>query len=95
MSRFRGYEIRERKGEWFFTDTGEPVASTWRHRPCGHCRLYNTPEGHDGCIGTIEGAINACCGHGDAGTAYVQLADGTERRGPDAWSLIDQLRKEE
>ena len=40
---------------------------------CGHCNLKRTPEGHDGCIGTLPNVKNACCGHGEDNTAYVQL----------------------
>lgn len=40
---------------------------------CGHCGLKRTPEGHDGCIGTLEGVMNACCGHGEDKVAYVQF----------------------
>lgn len=40
---------------------------------CEHCGLEVTPEGHDGCIGTLEGVMNACCGHGKPEAAYVQF----------------------
>lgn len=40
---------------------------------CGHCGLPRTKEGHDGCIGTLEGVKNACCGHGEEAVAYVQF----------------------
>ena len=40
---------------------------------CGHCGLCRTSEGHDGCIGTLEGVKNACCGHGEVTKAYVQF----------------------
>jgi len=43
---------------------------------CGFCGLDRTPEGHDGCIGTLPGVMNACCGHGDTEMAYVQYEDG-------------------
>ena len=33
----------------------------------------NTKEGHDGCLGTLPGIMNACCGHGDIDEAYVQF----------------------
>lgn len=45
---------------------------------CGHCGLSRTPEGHDGCIGTLPGVTNACCGHGGtAEGAYVQFSFGS------------------
>jgi len=42
---------------------------------CGHCGLRRTVEGHDGCIGTLSDVMNACCGHGETGMAYVQFWD--------------------
>lgn len=50
-------------------------------RPCGRCGLPNTPEGHDGCLGTLPGVMNACCGHGVEKDAYVQFGDGRIVRG--------------
>lgn len=40
---------------------------------CGHCGLCRSAQGHDGCIGELEGVMNACCGHGQDSTAYVQF----------------------
>ena len=40
---------------------------------CEHCGLNRTDEGFDGCVGKLEGVKNACCGHGDISTAYVQF----------------------
>lgn len=40
---------------------------------CGYCGLDRTEQGHDGCIGELKGVMNACCGHGQTSTAYVQL----------------------
>lgn len=40
---------------------------------CLHCKKQRTPEGHDGCIGTLENVQNACCGHGEVEVAYVQF----------------------
>lgn len=73
-NKHRGYDIVLVNGVWLYADTMRPVAEGWKKRPCGHCGLPNTPEGHDGCLGTIPGAINACCGHGDPEQAYVQYA---------------------
>jgi hypothetical protein len=50
-------------------------------RACGHCGLANTPEGHDGCLGTLREVTNACCGHGRGEEAYVVLDDGTRLAG--------------
>lgn len=40
---------------------------------CTHCNKSRTPEGHDGCIGTLKNVMNACCGHGETNMAYVQF----------------------
>ncbi len=68
----RGYPIHHADGCWRFVDTGEPTHETWKDRPCGVCGLHDTPEGHDGCLGTIPGMMNACCGHGIADQAFAQ-----------------------
>lgn len=78
-SLYRGHAIeKDDSGVYRFVDTGEPVPETWKSRPCGICGLHNTPEGHDGCLGTIPGVRNACCGHGVEQEAYVQFEDGRE-----------------
>ena len=68
----RGHQIVLAGDVWLYADTGELVSEN-PDRPCGHCGLPNTPEGHDACLGTVPGAINACCGHGVAAAAYVQF----------------------
>lgn len=40
---------------------------------CEHCGLNRTKQGYDGCIGELQGVMNACCGHGQDSTAYVQF----------------------
>ena len=40
---------------------------------CGHCGKKRTAHGHDGCVGTLKGVTNACCGHGEDRMAYVQF----------------------
>ena len=63
-------------------------------RPCGHCGMCNTPEGHDGCLGVLPGVTNACCGHGSDNKSYVQFLRGTTIRGEDAISFINLHRLE-
>lgn len=42
---------------------------------CENCHLPGRSDGADQCIGWLPGPImNACCGHGDTGMAYVQFA---------------------
>lgn len=71
---------------WVYEDTRQPVKDN-KDRDCGKCGLPNTPEGHDGCLGTIPGATNACCGHGDPTQAYVQFPD-RNVRGEEAVALL-------
>lgn len=73
-SHWRGHPIIYDGGRWLYADTGLPV-QLHPDRPCGHCGAPNTPEGHDACLGTIPGALNACCGHGSTAEAYIQYCD--------------------
>ncbi|MCU6709292.1 hypothetical protein M6D81_11300 [Paenibacillus sp. J5C_2022] len=91
-SYLRGYEIERRGGVWVFSDTGGPTAGTYESRPCGHCGKWNTAEGHDGCLGTLPGVMNACCGHGQAADAYVQFPCGVSVRGRDAVKIQRIMR---
>ena len=61
VSQTNGHRIIYINKEWIYGDTKEPVS---RIRPCKHCGKHSTKERHDGCIGHLEGAIHACCGHG-------------------------------
>lgn len=81
-SKWRGHTIcfDNGQGVWVFVDTGQP-SEEWPDRPCGHCGLANTPEGHDGCLGTLPGVRNACCGHGCINEAFIQYEAGGELRG--------------
>ncbi len=57
---------------------------------CGYCGLAKTPEGHDGCLGTLPGDVmNACCGHGRPNEAYIQFWDGS--RIADVHELMAEL----
>ena len=92
-SNFRGYEIHEINGKLVFCDTGKSTVETWKARPCGHCGKNNTPEGHDGCLETLPGVINACCGHGETAASYLQFPDGSIIRGREAITEINKLKK--
>lgn len=60
----RGHEIYEDDlGVWRYSDTFEPYLFK-EERPCIFCKKAPTPEGYDACLGKIEGAFAACCGHG-------------------------------
>lgn len=89
----RGHAIEWDGERWVYVDTGEPTTAGWTVRPCGHCGLPNTPEGHDGCLGTLPGVMNACCGHGDEGSVYIQWPGGSTTDGKEAVRAIHQLRQ--
>lgn len=80
--------------QWFYVAADGAVgdrADDPQERACATCKRDPTPEGHDACLGTIMGAKNACCGHGDALYAYVAWEDGTETRFHDALDLFADL----
>lgn len=74
---------------WIYTDTRQIPEES---RPCAYCNLSASPEGHDPCIGTLPGVMNACCGHGDLSSAYVQFEEGVTVRGQQALETINRLR---
>lgn len=92
-SLLRGHEIEYLDGEWVYSDTKDTTVLTHHERPCGFCNKHSTPEGHDACLGTLPGIMNACCGHGQTKEAYVQFMDGVCIRGDDAATVMDVLRK--
>ncbi len=78
---------------WLYADTRQPVAET-PNRDCGFCGLTNTSEGHDGCLGTLPGVINACCGHGQPHQAFVQYDnEGGTIFGERALAAIGELKR--
>ena len=88
----RGHEMRYTDA-WRYADTGLPVAEN-PERLCGECGEETTPEGHDGCLGTLPGVVNACCGHGRVPEAYVMLTDGTRLAGSVAVAWISDAGSE-
>ena len=81
MDMYRGHKIHKGKnGEWMFYDTNDLITA-WLKRPCGYCDAADTPEGYDGCLGYLPGVRNACCGHGEWATAYIQFTKGLTIRG--------------
>ena len=80
-ARWRGHDMAcADDGLWRYTDTGQLVSAQPR-RDCGHCGYGNTSKGHDACIGTLPGVLNACCGHGVDREAYVMLETGERMSG--------------
>lgn len=88
-SYLRGHEIEFVNGEWVYSDAKTPTAGN--ERSCGYCKKENTIEGHDGCLGTLKGLMNACCGHGRTSQAYVQFLDGHSIHGKDAVTVQEIL----
>ena len=91
-SKYRGYEIEDIGGEWFFVESGKPVNEIPEYLLCGYCGKKNTKEGHDGCLGTLLNVMNACCGHGQTRETYVQFPDGTIIDGNFAKRFIEKLQ---
>lgn len=90
-SKFRGHKIECINNEWIFCETGKFVKETWKEMPCGYCNVKDTAVGHDGCLGTLPGIMNACCGHGRVNEAFLQFLDGTIIRGDLAKNIMAEL----
>jgi len=56
----RGHKIFYDGIKWRYAD-GSLLDDS---KPCVKCNEFPTKEGYDPCLGYIEGAISACCGHG-------------------------------
>ena len=87
----RGHPIVIEDGRWIYKDTRQHT--TGNPRPCGHCGKEGTLQGHDGCLGTLQGVMNACCGHGIEDEAYVQFSPGNEVYGKKAVDMIKKIRR--
>lgn len=57
----RGWQVYFDGINWRYTDNDKIFDDS---RPCKKCGKYPTKEGYDACLGYIDGAIAACCGHG-------------------------------
>lgn len=57
----RGHPIIWQSGKWVYEDDSSPITE---ERSCIRCGKMPTIEGYDACLGHIEGASSACCGHG-------------------------------
>jgi hypothetical protein len=67
----RGHQTYWDGQDWRYSDT-HTLDDGWR--PCLRCGRMPTPEGHDACLGHLEGVTSACCGHGVV-EPYVVLID--------------------
>lgn len=57
----RGHSIYYDGLDWRYTDNSELALNS---RPCKRCGRLPTAEGYDSCLGYVNGATSACCGHG-------------------------------
>lgn len=57
----RGWEIYFDGTNWRYSDNHKIADDS---RPCKKCGRMPTKEGYDTCLGFIDGAKSACCGHG-------------------------------
>ena len=89
---WRGHAIRWDGERWLYAENGLPVSDD-PYRECGRCDRHNR-HGHDHCLGTLPGVINACCGHGQDEEAYVVLDDGTRMSGAEALLWIAKCQTE-
>ena len=86
----RGHPIVFVGDEWLYCDTRTPTVGNVR--ACYECGMSNTPEGHDGCLGTLPNIMNACCGHGVEIGAYIQYPDGSCDNGSKALRKMAKLQ---
>ncbi|SFP10033.1 hypothetical protein [Salibacterium halotolerans] len=95
-----GHPIEHNGTGWVYSDTKESTVVSkeqgckeYVKRKCGHCGQKETAEGHDGCLGTLIGVMNACCGHGKEKGAYVQFWNRESVRGRKAIEIMKILKK--
>ena len=60
-SHSRGHPVFWEDERWIYVDNKKSVD---HNRKCFKCGEPPTSEGYDSCLGFIEGAVSACCGHG-------------------------------
>jgi len=94
-SKWRGNDIEydESIDKWVYCADKTAIPDSLYEYPCGFCGKKPTAEGHDACLGTLIGVMNACCGHGNTEEAYVQFLDGECIRGKDAKIILEVLKK--
>lgn len=57
----RGNLIYYKNNQWYYTEDDTICDDS---KPCKKCGKHPTKEGYDACLGYIESAKHACCGHG-------------------------------
>lgn len=62
-SNILGHQVVFKSPHWYFVESGKKVDNN--DLPvCAKCKHPPTKEGYDPCLGHINNAISACCGHG-------------------------------
>lgn len=80
-SHARGNKIYYDGKDWRYSEDDTLVNEN--EKPCARCGRMPTKEGYDACLGYIEGATSACCGHG-VEPGYVLRGDNLLSISPDA-----------
>ena len=99
--RWTGRDVRwdDRTDIWRYVDNDEPCDFI-NARPCPRCKqqftpcseAHKDPQLHDPCLGHIDGALYACCGHDNIAFAYIHWEDGSTIRGRETFAAIGQKR---
>lgn len=92
---FRGHPIYvDGLGDHRYRKNDKLVEFHYPDHPCKVCGL-TAPQGeHDPCIKSLGGNVtDACCGHGDEATAYVQYSDKPTVYGKEAIEAQQQLKE--
>lgn len=95
LSKFRGHTIEFINNKWVFEDTKLPISESHLICKCKYCNEEPTTEGHDACLGTLEGVSNGCCGHGIPEDAYVQFSNGETYYGCKAVEIQNMLKRKD
>ena len=89
-----GHKIyQDEKGCWRWADNG--MNADKNPRPCPKCNQLPNKNGHDPCLGTIEGVFAACCGHGiQDGIILWYPGDSPRNEDGHYWYAIFERRNE-
>ncbi len=68
-STIRGHSLEFINDKWVYSDTKRTIK---KERPCIRCGKMPTTNGHDSCLGFVEGVLSACCGHGVVEKIFIK-----------------------
>jgi hypothetical protein len=72
FSHSRGHKIIFINNKWVYEDNKKPIDNK---RPCKRCGKAPTSQGHDACLGHIDGMSSACCGHGVEDPYFKEIGE--------------------